>query len=134
MKTIRQEDNLGCSIACVAFICKTNYSTAKKKYFKGLGDANKNGFYCKDIVEALKKAGKKYDYKYVKNRKRFKKNTIVFIKRSKKYPVGHFLVFSGKVWMDPWINLNILKSDVKKSKSGFRKRLPGRGIYEIFPS
>ena len=45
MKSIKQEDNLGCSIACVAFICKTNYNTAKKKYFKNLGNAKKTGFY-----------------------------------------------------------------------------------------
>ncbi len=66
MKSIKQEDNLGCSIACVAFICKTNYNTAKKKYFKNLGNAKKTGFYCTDIVKALSRANKKYNYKYIK--------------------------------------------------------------------
>ena len=90
MKSIKQEDNLGCSIACVAFICKTNYNTAKKKYFKNLGNAKKTGFYCTDIVKALSRANKKYNYRYIKRKKKFIKNTIVFIKRSKKYSVGHF--------------------------------------------
>lgn len=133
MKSVKQEDNLGCSIACTAFICKVNYKTAKKKYFIGLGDANKTGYSCRDIVKALNRSGKNFGYKYIKKRKKFKKNTIVFIKRSKKYPAGHFLAWSGKFWMDPWINFDISNPNLKKAKSGFRKKLPGKAIYEIFP-
>ena len=133
MESITQKDNLGCSVACVAFVCKKSYYFTKKKYFTNLGEANKTGFLCKDIVTALKKAGKNYDYRYIKRNKKYKKSSIVFIKRSKKYPEGHFLTYTGKNWMDPWINFNIKNPEVKKAKAGFRKKLPGKAIYEIFP-
>ena len=75
MKSITQKDNLCCGIACVAFICKVNYETAKRNFFYRLGNANKTSFICKNIVKALNRAGKKYNYKYLKKRTKFKKNT-----------------------------------------------------------
>src|SRR3989344_8579991 len=126
MKSITQKDNYGCGIACVAFVWKVSYDYAKKNYFGKPHQANILGYLCKDIVKALSKDKKNYSYKYVKKRIKFKENTIVFIKRSKEYPAGHYLVYTKKGWMDPWINFDKLKPDIKKAKSGFRKRLPGR--------
>ena len=129
---VTQQDLLGCSIACVAFICNTKYENAKK-YFSNLGDANKTGFYCKHIVSALEKAGKQYNYKYLKQKIQFKDDSIVFIKRSKRFPFGHFLVRWNEGWMDPWINFKKNSADLQNARSGFRKRLPGKAIYLIFP-
>ena len=132
-KSVTQEDSLGCGIACVAFVCNVSYKTAKKKYFKNLGDADKTGYFCKDIVKALSNADKMYNYKYIKRKIRLKTNTIVFLKRSKRYPAGHYLVRTINRWMDPWINFNIDKPNVKEANSGFRSRLPGKPIYVVFP-
>ena len=85
----------------------------------------------------MARAKKLYAYKYNKKENNsFKENTIVFIKRSKKYPSGHFLVKTRHGWMDPWINFNTKDSkidDVKKAKSGFRKNIPDRIIYVVYP-
>lgn len=128
-KSVTQEDPMGCSIACVAFILGINYKQSKK-YFKGLGSPVKSGYWCKDVVKALSRAGLSYDYKYIKRKIDFKEDTIVFIKRTKRYPIGHYLVKAKSGWMDPWINLH---SSIKNAKSGFRKRLPSRGIYVVYP-
>ncbi len=134
IKSITQKDNYGCGITCVAFVCKVSYGYAKKNYFNKPHNATTLGYLCKDIVKALSKAKRDYYYKYVKREIRFKENTIVFIKRSEKYPAGHYLVRTKNGWMDPWINFNKLKPDIKKAKSGFRKRLPGRAVYAIMPN
>jgi len=133
MRSVVQEDYLGCSVACVAFLCEENYQSAKRKYFRGLGDAGKTGFYCRDIVKALARAGKRCQCKYVKRKRRWKDGTIVFVRRDKKYPKGHYLVKTARGWMDPWINFSVERPLKEKARSGFRKRLPGKAIYSIFP-
>lgn len=131
-KAITQKDSMGCGIACIAFILGDDYESAKK-YFKDLGDANKNGFLCRDLVLVLAKKGYKYDYHYLKRRIKFNEGTIVFVKRSKRYPEGHYLVKTKRGWMDPWINFNPHSIELKKAKSGFRKKLPGKATYIVAP-
>ena len=129
-KPITQEDNFGCSIACVAFINGITYKTAKIKWFKSK-NAKTLGYFCRDIVRAFTLANKQYTYKYIKRKLKFKENSIVFIERSKRYPTGHYLAKAKEGWMDPWINFDVRKPNVKKAKAGFRKRLSGRPIYVI---
>jgi hypothetical protein len=131
--SVTQKEPLGCSIACVAFIKNVSYKTAKVRYFNKLGDAKKTGYMCKDVVKALNRAGKAYDYVYIKGRQNFKEDSIVFIKRSKRYPKGHYLVKAKKGWMDPWINFNVKKPVLERARSGFRQKLPDRPIYLILP-
>ncbi len=130
---ITQEDSYGCGIACVAFICGVSYKAAKHNYFEGK-KAGTRGYLCKDLVYALSITKKKYKYSYIKRRTSFKENTIVFIKRSKRYPIGHYLVRVKNSWMDPWLNFDATKPEIKKAKSGFRKKLPDRAIYKISPN
>ena len=106
---VTQKEPLGCGIACVAFVEKVSYKTAKTRYFNRLGDAHKTGYLCKDMVKALKRTGKTYDYRHIKGKPKIKDGSIVFIKRSKRYPEGHYLAKTKKGWMDPWINFNIKK-------------------------
>ena len=132
MGPIVQQDPYGCGIACTAFVFGLNYQQTKK-YFRKKG--NKPNFYCKDIVAALAKGRKDYHYNYVGNKKlNFKENTIVFIKKSKKFPYGHYLVKSKEGWMDPWINLDINNPQIKKARAGFIKRIPGRITWAIIPN
>ena len=132
MKNISQKDGFGCGIACAASVLGMNYESAKS-LFPNSKQAKGSGFLCRDIVSALKKRGLHYEYKYVKPKIRkqiYIPGTIVFIARSKRFPAGHYLARDLKGWMDPWINF---PEDLSKSKSGFRKRLPGKPIYAILP-
>jgi len=127
-KAITQEDFCGCAVACVAFVLGISYQSALSLFANGQRRAIIRGFYCRDIVRALNKVSKnKFVYRKVKNSNFYKNNTIVFIARSKKYPLGHFLVRHRNLWMDPFINF----PHIINVRSGFRKRLPGRPIYEI---
>lgn len=133
MKPIKQEDGLGCAVACVAFVLQISYQEALILFSDGKRrvreDAN---FYCPEIVQILNKAGLKYSWKKLpKNllEKELNNLSIVFIKRSKQHPYGHFLCKYNDSWMDPWINL-----PDKNIEAGFRKVLPGEPTYAIIKS
>ncbi len=128
---VAQEDPLGCAIACFAFVNQISYKKAKGSYFDGGKNAIASGYLCRDLVRALAAGGKEYDYKYIKRKMDFKEDTIVFVKRSRRYPKGHYLVKSASGWMDPYMNFNVGK--MEKARAGFRIRLPGKPIYAVFP-
>ena len=133
-KPIVQEHLLGCAIACTAFILGSNYKSTIKFFKNGKKRARNLGFYCKEIVEVLNNSKGNFEYRYIKDkmkRKIYQDNTIVFIKRSKQYPVGHYLCRFKGFWMDPWIN-SPKNKNIKEAIAGFRKRLPGKVIYAIF--
>ena len=130
-----QKNSLGCGVACVAFVVGLSYQKTLKLFKNGKQKANSQGFYCKELVEVLNNQGMNFEYKYIKNKiktKIYQNNSIIFIKRSKKYPLGHYLCRYKKLWMDPWINFQKNKN-IKKAKAGFRKRLPNQPIYVILP-
>ncbi|MBI5060761.1 MAG: hypothetical protein HZB67_00425 [Candidatus Aenigmarchaeota archaeon] len=134
-KAIKQRSLFGCGIACVAYTLGVEYERALKLFKEGRRKAMTKGFVCREIVKALERGGKQYEYRYMNRRmknKIYEKGTIVFIKRSKKYTFGHYLCRAEKSWMDPWINFQKNK-DVIKAKAGFRKRLPGKASYVILP-
>ena len=132
-KPVVQEDPMGCGIACVAFICGVSYATAKRRYFRGLGDADRRGHLCREMAETLARAGRNYSYAYLKRRMRYPLGTIVFIRRSKRYPAGHYLARSAQGWMDPWLNFDSAACAIGKARPGFRQRLPSRAIYALIP-
>ena len=134
MRSVSQKDNLGCGIACIAFILKRDYLEISSVL--GRFKANNEGFNCKELSEILYKFGFVYSYKYLRphlKRGIYKNGVIVFVKRSKKYPSGHYLVRWNNLWMDPWINF-LQNKKISEAKSCFRRRLPGMPIYGIFPS
>lgn len=107
MKPIRQENLLGCAIACVVFVLKVNYQDVLDLFDYGEKKANSIGFFCIEIIMALEKVSLRYEYNYIKYRTRwkiYKPNIIVFLKKSKNYPLGHYLCRANGNWMDPWIN------------------------------
>lgn len=131
-KPVKQEDGFGCSIACLAFLTNKTYEEVANNL--GREKAKTKGFFCREIVNYLKKLGYQAEFHYLKpkwRKKIYNDRTIVFIKRSKKYPYGHYLVRHQNLWMDSWINFSYNK-DIKNSKAGFRKRLPDKPIYGIF--
>lgn len=131
MKPIKQEDGLGCVVACVAFILKITYQETLTLFRDGKRRVKEEAnFYCPELVSILNNSGLKYRYGKLRKdneSKIYQENSIVFIERGKKYPYGHFLCRHNNSWMDPWSNL-----PDKNIKAGFRKRLPGKPIYVIF--
>ncbi|OGH03114.1 MAG: hypothetical protein A2798_01650 [Candidatus Levybacteria bacterium RIFCSPHIGHO2_01_FULL_37_17] len=130
MKAVMQEHFSGCAVACVAFILKTSYRKALKSFEKGTEKAKFKGFYCNEIIQALKKNSYQYSFKYVKRRKNheYPIGTIIFLQKDSKYPAGHFVANTSMGWMDPWINFPNLSA-----RAGFRKRIKGIPVYAILP-
>ena len=130
MKAVKQEHFFGCAVACVATILKISYKNTLKSFDDGNERAKFRGFYCREIITALKTYGLNYALKYVGRRKHHKYplGTIIHIKKSKKYPVGHYLVCTENGWMDSWINFPKLDA-----RASFRKRLPGKPVYAVIP-
>lgn len=134
MNPIAQKDEFGCGVAAFAYVAGLTYEQAIKSFKKQ--NAQTTGFFCRDIVNAFKKIGRDFSYKYIKPKLRkniYESGAIVFISRSKKYPVGHYLARAHGAWMDPWINFPH-DQNIKNAHCGLRKRLPGRAIYAIFPT
>lgn len=131
MKSVVQNDSMGCAVACVAFVTNHSYSQALR-LFELPNNAGRTGYYCNDIIKALKKGREDYTYNYLKSRKKFLLlfcGGIVYLRKSKRYPRGHYLARAGKsLWMDPWKNF-----PKTPRKSGFRKRLPEKAIYILYP-
>ncbi|NMC35445.1 hypothetical protein GYA49_00195 [Candidatus Beckwithbacteria bacterium] len=133
MNSVTQEDSLGCSLACIAQLTHKSYQAILK--LVDHQKAQTQGFYCKELVSILSYLGYNYNYKYLKPRLKkliYTNGVIVFIKRSKKYPNGHYLIRVNKTWMDPWINFSAT-ARIIDATAGFRKRLPGTPIYALFP-
>ncbi|MDP2671522.1 MAG: hypothetical protein Q8P13_03655 [bacterium] len=131
MKPIKQEDDFGCGVACVASILEIGYQSALSLFREGEKKSQNTGFYCREIVEVLANQGLRYEYNYIKPKLRkriYKEGEMVFLRRSKKYPEGHYLCRMGKRWMDPWLNF-----PVDKREAGFRQRLPEKPIYLLYP-
>jgi hypothetical protein len=133
-KSITQEFDYGCGIACFAFALHLTYKQAVD--YLGPKQATSTRFWIKDFRVALNKSGSAYKSRYVKPRLRrtiYQEGAIVLIRRSKHYPSGHYLIRHNNHWMDPWINLPYDKN-INHAKSGFRRQLPGSPMYVLLPS
>lgn len=135
MKLVPQQDGFGCGFACLASLLDISYNEILSLVADGENKAKHHGLYCQDIVIFLRANGfvDAYFQSLKPNMKGriYKNGTIVYIKKSKKYPAGHYLLRIDDKWMDPWVNF-VDDPDVTHSKPGYRKRLPGTPIYGIF--
>ena len=132
MKAIVQEHAMGCAVSCVAYLTKISYKKSLG-LFPNPKLAAARGSYCSEITLALKK--KKLIYKWIKISPKAKnllkeKDIIVFIGKSEKYPLGHFLLKTNNGWMNPWVNFPC----IAPAKAGFEKTLPGKAQWIIYPS
>ncbi len=133
-RPIAQKHDMGCGIACTAFVLGCSYEVACKLLHKSSDDAQTTGVFCREIVSALEVKGLYAEFRYIKRRVRkkiYQDGVIVFVVRSKRYPYGHYLCRWQGRWMDPWIN-GPDSWDLSMAKAGWRKRLPGQAIYAIF--
>lgn len=122
LKPISQEHAMGCGLACVAFVAGKSY-----KKILSLDQNSKRawtrGYYCTELVELLSRVGLNYTWQELKRPTRLLEipnGSIVFIKRSEKWPDGHFLVKVAKnKYMNPWINA----PSIKIVRGGFQKEI-----------
>jgi hypothetical protein len=132
MKPVKQEDGLGCAVACVAFVLDLSYSKTLELFEDGKRRAREEAnFYCSELVKILNEKGLNYSWKKLnaEDVEAINRNlSIVFIETSHEYPYGHFLARCKDKWMDPWINL----PDTNR-EAGFRDKLPGIPIYIVHP-
>lgn len=131
MKSITQEEGMGCAIACVAFILNADYKSTKK-LFDNKENSFLKGYLCRDIIKALSKKGLSYTFsKLNENNKELlnKEKIIIFVEKSNKYPAGHFLTKSSLGWMNSWINFPY----INPAKSGFEKKLTAKPLWVIYP-
>lgn len=134
-KPITQEYDYGCAIACAAFALNLSYKRAAN--LVGESQAASTRFYVKDLNNFLNSQGLNYSRKHIKTSTKEeikKEGTIILLRRSKLYPVGHYLIRHGDLWMDPWVNMPSSNYDISKARSGYRKRLPGRPMYVVYCS
>ena len=130
---VTQEDDMGCGAACVAYLSNKTYLEAVN--ILGRNKAKTVGFKLKELVDGLNYFGLRYEFKYVKPKIKhliYHDGAIVFIKRSARYPYGHYLVRKDGLWADPWLNL-VLDKTLMSAKSGYRKRLPGTAQWVVVP-
>jgi hypothetical protein len=131
-ESITQEDSMGCGAACVAFISGQKYQNSVEVL--GIHKAKTVGYHLKELIDGLEYFGITSYFRHLKPKSKsdtYRQGAIVFIKRSARYPYGHYLARHNDTWMDPWINLPFDK-DIKNAKSGYRKRLPGKAQYVIY--
>jgi len=129
-KAVTQEEPMGCGIACAAFALNKSYKEAKE-LFSNPENSSTIGYYCENLVEALKEGGLSYIFEKIsKKNDSILKNpgTIVFIERNEEYPQGHWLIQSEKGWMNSWINF----PNISPAEAGFQERLPGKAEWIVY--
>jgi hypothetical protein len=131
-KSITQEMPNGCGIACFAFVAGISYKETED--FLGEEQAKSNRFILKHFREELDRFGLKYTSKHVRPDQTIDpiEGTIVLLRRSKQFPVGHYLAYHEGKWMDPRINLENDRM-FNNPESGFRDVLPGQVMYVLTP-
>ena len=129
-KSITQEVPNGCGIACFGFVCNISYKEAEE--FLGPEQAKSNRFIIKHFRNELNRFGLHYASRHIRPNQSIdpKEGTIVLLRRSTKFPVGHYLAFHNGKWMDPRINLQDDRM-FNNPSSGFRDKLPGEVMYAL---
>jgi hypothetical protein len=123
MTFVKQEDPMGCGIACVAFVLGISYKEATKLF--ALPEKRKAlGYRSSDLREALKRGSYDSFSRYVGrlDDTRVEIGDIVYVKKCKMFPSGHYLVKINGGYMDPFINMGEVVGDYTRAKAG--KRFP----------
>jgi hypothetical protein len=131
-KTITQEAPYGCGIACFAFVANLTYRQVAE--FLGSEQAKSDRFFVKHFREELNRYGLNYISRHIKLGQTIQpmEGMIILLRRSKQFPVGHYLAYHDGRWMDPYINL-LEDQNFQHPESGFREVLPGQVMYILIP-
>ncbi len=126
MREIIQEHEFGCAVACVASILDEPYSLALARFTDGEKKATLEGFYCRDIAQAL---GANYTWRACNLNTQIPPRSIVFVS-GLEFPFGHYLAkVAPNLFMNPWINIPLFPIE-----AGFTSILPGTPTWLIYPS
>lgn len=139
-KLQHQKDLNGCGIACLSNLLDKPYDQIKRDFEKKFYTIEK-GVKIFDIVNYLKTLNFEYRSKFFNQNKKYKFNkveadkfskiegSITLIVKSKKYPIGHYLLRVKNGWVDPWHNL----PSIDNVRAGIRKELPENPWYVLYP-
>ena len=140
-KLQHQKDLNGCGIACLSNLLDKPYDVVKKD-FESKFYTIEGGVKMFDIVNYLETQGLEYKSKFFNQNKKHKTNeseakkysqingSITLITKSKKYPIGHYLLRTKNSWVDPWFNL----PSIDNVRAGMRKELPNEPWYVLYPA
>jgi hypothetical protein len=139
-KLQHQKDLNGCGIACLSNLLDIDYDEVKADFEKKFYAIEK-GINVADMVGYLKTHSLDYKSKFFNQNKKYRfnkkeadefskiENSITLIVKSKKYPVGHYLLRIKNGWVDPWHDL----PSIDKVRAGIRKTLPDNPWYVLYP-
>ncbi len=131
-----QHDLNGCGIACLANLLNKEYLEIKSDFENNFYKVDK-GIKVSDLVKYLNSKGLNYAVKFCNTKRDVtpesvslasKLNSITLIRKSKKYPIGHYLLKVETGWVDPWMNL----PSIHNVYAGIRKELPEKPWYIIY--
>lgn len=133
-KYIKQEDPMGCGIACVAYVLGIDYKSTVHLFTEESKRLDR-GYTSKNITEALGRGGNKYRSVYIGREKEpeIEVGSIVYVPKCKDFPCGHYLVKIKCGYMDPFINLHESTFDHIKVKAGLRRILQNKISMKIIP-
>jgi len=121
-RLVTQRDEWGCGAACVASLLAISYGDAltRLEHYKGAGiNEQPKGLEPTPIIHVLRDAG----YEATKQYKAcsWPLGTIVLLtwEFGRYKDCGHYMLLTGRGWMDPWYNLN-----KRPRKSQYRSVLP----------
>lgn len=131
-KSVTQSHPMGCGVACVAYVLNKSYIETLK-LFTNPEAAYSNGYYCEDLIEALNRENRKYEYRIcasLSDEQLKSDGVIVFCAPCPQYPFGHYLTKTEGGWMNPWINCPV----ITPAKSGFVAKPPSDPAWIIYPA
>lgn len=133
-----QHDINGCGIACLANLLNKDYQTVKKDFENKFYKIDR-GIKVFDMANYLNDLGKNYKTKFFNTNKEFTQKdfnsfskiegSITLIRKSNKYPVGHYLLRVKEGWVDSWFNL----PSINNVYADVRKTLPEDPWYIVYP-
>lgn len=108
-RLLRQKHAWGCGAACVASLLEIPYTDAlaRLEQYKGAGiNEQPKGLEPSPIAHVLRDAGYEVTKQYKASS--WPLGTIVLLTwRFGRYKdCGHYMLLTGRGWMDPWFNLN----------------------------
>lgn len=110
---VRQEEAMGCAVACVGSLLGLPYPQARQRFQKAgvKGNDTKDGFSRSALLDVLKAGGLAYDFhafgtaspaKRHRQAKELEVGSIVYVRsHTGGYRCGHYLVKRLDGWMDP---------------------------------
>jgi hypothetical protein len=134
---IRQEDDFGCGLACIAYLKNMKYgdiTSSNKVALKKAQTSGYRGKFLADILNNLQRESEsKWKTKYCGKTTNpiIPNNSIVYISKNDKYQFGHYIVKTEFGFMNPFSNLLEVAGDSRKSKAAFEKEMFGKPVLII---